>query len=133
MKHSLMTILLAAGMAALTGCGSDSDNKNTPAAVEDPKTQTPDSTPATFSSLNLQVIGRYVSGNAFDTSSAEIVSYDQTSDRLYVVNAQDKSIDVLSFTHKASPLNKVILIYKQRQNMRILILARLIQWWQKTV
>ena len=110
MKHSLMTILLAAGMAALTGCGSDSDNKNTPsdtpAAVEDPKTQTPDSTPATFSSLNLQVIGRYVSGNAFDTSSAEIVSYDQTSDRLYVVNAQDKSIDVLSFNAQGQPVKQ---------------------------
>ncbi|MFY0701285.1 MAG: choice-of-anchor I family protein, partial [Bermanella sp.] len=106
MKHSLMTILLAAGMAALTGCGSDSENKNTPAAVEDPKTQTPDSTPATFSSLNLQVIGRYVSGNAFDTSSAEIVSYDQTSDRLYVVNAQDKSIDVLSFNAQGQPVKQ---------------------------
>ncbi|MGR6870991.1 choice-of-anchor I family protein [Pseudomonas sp. HK3] len=110
MKPSLMSIMLAAGITALAGCGSDSDHKNksqTPIIdtppVEEPKTQAP-SPPATFSNLRLDVIGTYVSGNAFATSSAEIVSYDKTTDRLYVVNSQDKTIDVLRFDAQGKPV-----------------------------
>lgn len=110
MKPTLMSIMLAAGITALTGCGSDSDTTNksqTPISdtppVEKPKAPEP-STPATFSNLHLDVIGTYVSGNAFATSSAEIVSYDKTADRLYVVNSQDKTVDVLSFDAQGKPV-----------------------------
>jgi hypothetical protein len=106
MKQSLMTIMLAAGIAALTGCGSsDSNNKNNiDKSIEDIPSIVEDKSPTTFSSLSLQVIGTYVSGNDFATSSAEIVSYDKTTDRLYVVNAQDKSVDVLSFDIDGKPI-----------------------------
>lgn len=51
---------------------------------------------AVTGTLALSLVDTYASGNDFATSSAEIVSYDACSDRLYVVNAQDASIDVLS-------------------------------------
>ncbi|GAA6134028.1 choice-of-anchor I family protein [Oceaniserpentilla sp. 4NH20-0058] len=89
MKPAVLPIMLASTLTVLTGCGSDSDdNKQT----------------KTFSALNLEVVGTYVSGNEFDTSSAEIVSYDQTTDRLYVVNAEDKTIDILRFDNSGIPL-----------------------------
>jgi hypothetical protein len=53
--------------------------------------------------LELNVIGTYVSGNNFDTASAEIVSYDTCSDRLYVVNAEDQTIDVLRMNAEGIP------------------------------
>lgn len=89
MKPAVLPMMLASALTALTGCGSDSsDNKQT----------------KTFSDLNLEVVGTYVSGNEFDTSSAEIVSYDQTTDRLYVVNAEDKTVDILRFDNSGIPL-----------------------------
>ncbi|MFT5594570.1 MAG: hypothetical protein ACI8SR_002961 [Oceanicoccus sp.] len=93
MKPTLMSIMLAAGLTVLAGCGSDSKNK-----TADEKTVEP------FTSLELQLVGSYVSGNEFATSSAEIVSYDKTSDRLYVVNSQDKSVDVLTFDEQGKPV-----------------------------
>lgn len=57
--------------------------------------------------LTLSVVDSYFSGSDFATSSAEIVSYDTCSDRLYVVNAQDASIDVLSLAVNNSAPNKV--------------------------
>ena len=110
MKPTLMSLMLAAGLAALTGCGSSSNNDNQGSkepVVDTPSVDQPsvdDKTPASFSSLTLELIGTYVSGNAFDTSSAEIVSYDKTTDRLYVVNAQDKSVDVLTFDAQGKPI-----------------------------
>ncbi|MEH6458232.1 MAG: choice-of-anchor I family protein [Cocleimonas sp.] len=53
--------------------------------------------------LELNVIGTYGSGNDFDSASAEIVSYDSCSDRLYVVNAKDQTIDVLSMNAEGIP------------------------------
>ena len=108
MKPTLMSLMLAAGLVALTGCGSSSNNQGSKEPVVDtPPVDQPsvnDKTPASFSSLTLELIGTYVSGNEFDTSSAEIVSYDKTTDRLYVVNAQDKSVDVLTFDAQGKPV-----------------------------
>lgn len=52
--------------------------------------------------LELSVVDTYVSGNEFDTASAEIVSYDKCSDKLYVVNAEDATVDVLSLAQTTS-------------------------------
>lgn len=57
--------------------------------------------------LNLALVDRYVSGSEFASSAAEIVSYDQCSDRLYVVNAQNASIDVLALSETDSAPSKV--------------------------
>lgn len=82
MKKTLLAIVMS---STLVACGSDSDDQ--------PKLE----------SLTLEVVASYISGNAFDTSSAEIVSYDESIDRLYVVNAQDKSIDVLVLNDNNEP------------------------------
>lgn len=89
MKPAVLPLMIASAMSVMTGCGSDDKDSNQP---------------KTFHSLELTVVGSYVSGNEFATSSAEIVSYDQTSDRLYVVNAEDKTVDVLRFDDSGIPL-----------------------------
>lgn len=81
MKKALLTIAIS---SALVACGSDDDK-------------------ASLESLKLEVIASYVSDNDFDTSSAEIVSYDQSTDRLYVVNSQDKTIDILQLDENNQP------------------------------
>lgn len=86
MKKQLLA--LAVG-ATLAGCASQNNMLSQ---------QTP------IKSLSLEIVGSYISGNEFDTSSAEIVSYDKTTDRLYVVNAEDKSIDVLGFDDQHQPI-----------------------------
>lgn len=57
--------------------------------------------------LQLHLVNSYVSGNDFDSSSAEIVSYDSCADKLYVVNAQDKTIDVLGLSESDSSPSKI--------------------------
>ncbi|CCK77639.1 MAG: choice-of-anchor I family protein [Oleispira antarctica] len=57
--------------------------------------------------LTLSVVDSYFSGSDFATSSAEIVSYDTCSDRLYVVNSQAASIDVLALNANNSAPSKV--------------------------
>ncbi|MGK0440977.1 MAG: hypothetical protein ACJA0N_000772 [Pseudohongiellaceae bacterium] len=52
---------------------------------------------ASIGTASLALVDTYVSGNEFDTASAEIVSYDSCSDKLYVVNAQQETIDILAF------------------------------------
>ncbi|WP_026958401.1 choice-of-anchor I family protein [Aliagarivorans taiwanensis] len=70
-----------------------------------------------FSSLKLELVGRHISSNDFDTSSAEIVSYDGCSDQLYVVNAEDKSVDVLSFDAQGAPAFSARLDLEQAAEM----------------
>lgn len=51
----------------------------------------------------LTFMGTSIADAPFGTSAAEIVSYDACSDRLYVVNAQAKRVDVLSMDEKGIP------------------------------
>ena len=87
--------------AILAACGGDDNGDNEIyQALLDLGIECTEVTPVAESdaagTLSLSLIDTYVSGNDFDTSSAEIVSYDSCSDRLYVVNAEDATIDVLS-------------------------------------
>jgi hypothetical protein len=77
----------------LTACGSD-DNSSTAS----PKSLD------TFKSLSFSLVGSHASGDDFDTSSAEIVSFDKSSDKLYVVNSLSQAIDVLSFDEQGKPI-----------------------------
>jgi DNA-binding beta-propeller fold protein YncE len=104
---------------ALTACGGSSNNNNDskdpsgpgepggpakPPVAESPlaalkincQTVTQAAQETNAGLLQLNLVDSHVSGNEFDTASAEIVSYDTCSDRLYVVNAQDATVDVLS-------------------------------------
>lgn len=52
--------------------------------------------------IELTVLGTYSSG-IFATGGAEIVAHDPTTQRLYVVNAQEASLDVLDIENPSAP------------------------------
>lgn len=130
MKIKLLVPAICA--ATLAACGGD-NNKNDNAQTDTPvdsSVETPVETPTETQSsalsdlgiecvdvtvaavttvtgtLSLSLVDTYVSGNDFATSSAEIVSYDACSDRVYVVNAKDASIDVLTLAANNSAPSK---------------------------
>lgn len=53
--------------------------------------------------ISLTPIGTYITG-AFDESAAEIVSYDPATQRLFVINANDKTVDLLDITDPTNPV-----------------------------
>jgi hypothetical protein len=54
--------------------------------------------------ITLQPIGRYQSPSArFDAGAAEIVAFDAVTRRIFVVNAQDGTVDVLDSANPSSP------------------------------
>ena len=57
---------------------------------------------ASQKSINLTPIGTYASG-FFDKGAAEIVAHDPKSHRLFVVNAQAATVDVLSIRNPTRP------------------------------
>jgi hypothetical protein len=111
LQHSILSIAIIS--AGLTGCGGSSSSNNTPAQspLADINIQCVNVEQAAITSdngtLKLSLVDSYFSGSEFATSSAEIVSYDQCSDRLYVVNSQAASIDVLALNADSSAPNKV--------------------------
>lgn len=91
MNMHIKPLVSAVSMAILlSACGSDSDESK-------------------FASLSFSLVGSHESGSEFATSSAEIVSYDKTTDRLYVVNAQMQSIDVLEFNDQGQPVKQGVI------------------------
>ncbi len=54
----------------------------------------------------LDYVGSFIANSPFDSSAAEIVSYDGCTDKLYVVNAQSKRIDVLALSEDSKPVQK---------------------------
>lgn len=53
--------------------------------------------------ISLEPIGTFETGE-FDESAAEIVAYDKLSSSLFVINANDKSVDVLDITDPTMPV-----------------------------
>jgi len=109
MNYKLIVPAICA--ATLAACGGDDNNNNTPyKALRDLGIECAAVTTATGTdasgTLSLTVADTYISGNEFDTASAEIVSYDTCSDKLYVVNAQDATVDVLSLATTTSAPSK---------------------------
>ncbi|ASP38002.1 alkaline phosphatase [Bacterioplanes sanyensis] len=101
--------LLLAMSAALAACGSDSNDSDRQSPLQQLGIQCQTSAaaaPLGAGTLTLSLVDSYQSGNAFDSASAEIVSYDACSDRLYVVNANDKTVDVLSLASANSAPQK---------------------------
>ncbi len=55
--------------------------------------------------VTLKPVGRYQSPTAaFDAGAAEIVAYDASTRRIFVVNAQDGTVDVLDGSNPANPV-----------------------------
>ncbi|OIN27502.1 choice-of-anchor I family protein [Vibrio barjaei] len=91
---------------ALSGCASNSSSKTAFNAVEAFNIQcktsvAPESSEMSISGLTL--VGTSIADAPFGTSAAEIVSYDSCTDKLYVVNAQAKKVDVLSLDKLGKP------------------------------
>ena len=53
-------------------------------------------------SVNLQHLGTYYS-DVFDESAAEIVAYEKSTEMLFVINANDVSVDVIDISDPTSP------------------------------
>lgn len=109
MKIKLIVPAICAATLAACG-GDDNDDNEVYQALLDLGIECTEATSVEESeaagTLSLSLIDTYVSGNDFDTSSAEIVSYDSCSDRLYVVNSEDATIDVLSLAATNSAPSK---------------------------
>ncbi len=90
LKHSLSAIALATSIVTLSACGGDDGSNGTSAVL-----------------LQLKVAGSYTPpGNPadfFDESAAEIVAYDARQRRLFVVNANDVTVDVLDMSNPSMP------------------------------
>ena len=89
-RKSLLTLAITGSFIALTGCG---DNGNNGADGASGTSQT---------LIELNVLGSYASG-AFDESAAEIIAYDPANQRLFVVNANNATVDVLDINDPALP------------------------------
>ena len=98
---NIKPLVAAVSMATLlSACGSDDKNSTSPDAKIDDRI---------FSALSFSVLGTHESGSDFATSSAEIVTYDTSTDKLYVVNSQNKSVDVLSFDADGKPVKQGVI------------------------
>ena len=90
LRKSLLALAIAGSLLALAGCADDGDNGSDGAS----------GTSQTLIELN--ALGTYASG-AFDESAAEIVAYDAMNQRLFVVNANNSTVDVLDINDPAMP------------------------------
>jgi len=106
-KKSVLALAISTAMLSTLSACSDNDKKKSGVDAGKPiaaiealssecvEVQTAENSNEGVSSLSISVNDSYFSGNAFDTSAAEIVSYDSCVDQLYVVNAEEKTVDVL--------------------------------------
>ena len=84
--------VLTMGMG-LAGCDGDDGS----AGIQGPAGQD-----ATTSRISLSLLGRFAT-NQFDESAAEIVDFDPTTKRVFVINAQSGAVDVLDATLPGNP------------------------------
>ncbi|WP_373944417.1 choice-of-anchor I family protein [Vibrio chagasii] len=109
-KINKLTLLLPIAVSsALAGCSqSTSSTASTLSqtsldalSLQCQSSQQPIANDAEVTGLTL--VGSSIADAPFATSAAEIVSYDSCTDKLYVVNAQAKKVDVLSMNADSSP------------------------------
>ncbi|WP_150911244.1 choice-of-anchor I family protein [Marinobacter halotolerans] len=90
LRKSLLTLAITGSLVTLAGCTDDG-------------TDGTDGAPGTSQTLiELNTLGTYASG-AFDEAAAEIVAHDPANQRLFVVNANDVTVDVLDINDPAMP------------------------------
>ncbi|CAH7006964.1 Alkaline phosphatase [Vibrio chagasii] len=109
-KINKLTLLLPIAVSsALAGCSqstSSTASAHSPTSfdalsLQCQSSQQPIASDAEVTGLTL--VGSSIADAPFATSAAEIVSYDSCTDKLYVVNAQAKKVDVLSMNADSSP------------------------------
>ena len=104
-NKTLLVLALAAAMAGCVDDGKDGKDGSNGADGADGTNGTDGSNGTDGQNArngHLVQIGRYSSGIYAD-GGAEIVAYDPTSKRLFVVNAGENSIDVLDLSNPAAP------------------------------
>ncbi|MEZ9336263.1 choice-of-anchor I family protein [Vibrio splendidus] len=114
-KFNKLTLLLPIAVSsALVGCSQSTSTTATPSTaatqsqtsrdafnLQCQSIQQPIASDAEVTGISL--VGRAIADAPFDTSAAEIVSYDSCTDKLYVVNAQAQKVDVLSMNADSAP------------------------------
>ncbi|TKE91973.1 alkaline phosphatase [Vibrio kanaloae] len=114
-KFNKLTLLLPIAVSsALVGCSQLTSTSPTTAtpfqtsidafSFQCQSTQQPSASNVEVTGISL--VGRSIADAPFDTSAAEIVSYDSCTDKLYVVNAQAQKVDVLSMNSASEPTSK---------------------------
>ncbi|MGR5001020.1 choice-of-anchor I family protein [Vibrio celticus] len=112
-KFNKLTLLLPIAVSsALVGCSQPtSPTTATPSqtsldafSLQCQSIEQPSASNAEVSGISL--VGRSIADVPFDTSAAEIVSYDSCTDKLYVVNAQAQKVDVLSMNSASEPTSE---------------------------
>ncbi|MFA0001979.1 choice-of-anchor I family protein [Vibrio splendidus] len=114
-KFNKLTLLLPIAVSsALVGCSQSTSTSPTAAipsqtsldafsfqcqSIEQPSASNVEVT-------GISLVGRAIADAPFDTSAAEIVSYDSCTDKLYVVNAQAQKVDVLSMDSDSAPTSE---------------------------
>ncbi|TNE75118.1 MAG: alkaline phosphatase [Gammaproteobacteria bacterium] len=97
-RKSVLAAAIISTTALLTAC--EGDDGATGADGQD----------LTAGQVSLVQVGRFaVDDNEFDESAAEIVAYDPASARVFVVNAQQSSVDVLDLQDPANPTKQATL------------------------
>lgn len=89
----VLPALFAIGMS---GCQSDGNNDLSPPAVSSP-------VPSNYATVTFMPAGSYVHGG-FDESAAEITAFHPATQRAFVVNAQNKKVDVLNIKDIQKPV-----------------------------
>ncbi|OCH15614.1 MULTISPECIES: choice-of-anchor I family protein [unclassified Aliivibrio] len=108
-RNTLTLTTLAVVTSALLGCSQQSNiptSENTFSAIDTFGIQCKSQEEPKRGSLEisgLTLVGSSIADAPFVTSAAEIVSYDSCTDKLYVVNAQAKKIDVLTLDANSQP------------------------------
>ncbi|SHK83272.1 hypothetical protein SAMN05216369_3320 [Marinobacter antarcticus] len=89
-RKSLLALAISGSVIALAGCTDDgTDGTDGVAGISQ-------------TLIELNVLGTYNSGT-FDESAAEIVAHDAINQRLFVINANDSSVDVLDINDPEMP------------------------------
>lgn len=92
-RKSLLTLAIAGSFVALTGCTDDGTDGKDGATGAPGVSQT---------LIELNTLGTYASGT-FDESAAEIVAHDPANQRLFVINANNSTVDVLDINDPETP------------------------------
>ncbi len=100
----MLTTAMGAVLLFASACSDDDDN-GAPASPPPPPPAAPPPPPpppAMEPQVTLSSIGVFETG-AFDEGAAEIVAFDPATDRLFVINANDSTVDVLDLSDPANP------------------------------
>ncbi len=92
-RASMLILVPTILITGLTACNNDDDSSS---SIKDP-------VDSVYSQVSFVPAGSYVHGS-FDESAAEITAFDPSTQRAFVVNAQNKKVDVLNLKDTSNPV-----------------------------